>query len=669
MHKDAQDHDVRKIRNIGILAHIDAGKTTTTERMLFYSGLIKNMGEVHHGNTVTDYMDQERERGITITSAAVTFDWKNHRINLIDTPGHIDFTMQVEQTLRVLDGAVVILDGSAGVEAQTLTVCKQADKYKIPRIIYVNKMDRQDADFDMNIESIQSKLNIEPLAIQFPLREKRTLTGIVDVITLEKLIFDTAHRGYNVTRSQLSESTDSDLWRIANEKRRILIDKLSALDDKIADLIIEQESLDKVSSSALAESLRRVTIRGKGVPVLLGSSYKNVGVQPLMTGIILYLPSPNMNPLSQQYKYFEDNLCARVFKIIHDKQRGATTLFRIYNGTMKKGEKIYNIQRDVTELSKRLYVACANEFQDISEISNGNIAAATGLQSTITEPPSLSAQTSLEIALQELQREDPSLIVTHDEETEQTILAGMGELHIDIIKERIKKDYKIDVDLGPLQIAYRTTIQTAVKDTYVAEHKIGNTSHKVTVTMSVIPNYEGTKLLLLDHSREYAAHISTISTLKLQAVKKGVKAALLHGPKLSYPVINVGVKLHYLETQKGTSLTIISAAVSQCILKLLQAGNITLMEPIMHLEIVVDEQYSSKILADLSKRRSEIQQITLRGSNKVFETLTPLSELLGYSTTLRIITSGHGTFSSEFSHYQLMDAASETEAIQKITGV
>lgn len=581
---------------------------------MYYSGLIRHMGEVHHGNTVTDYMEQERQRGITIISAAVTFNWKDYRFNLIDTPGHIDFTMEVEQTLQILDGAIVVLDGSAGVEAQTLTVSRQADRYNIPRIIYVNKMDRADADFDMSLRSIESKLNVETLPIQIPMEKARVLEGIVDVITMEKLTFDKKHQGMNLMKTKITESNDGRLWDVASEQRRLLTDKLSGLDDKLADIVIEQESLDNVQPQTLVDSLRRVTISRKGVPVTLGSSYKNIGVQPLMDSVILYLPSPSVDQLNP-YRCFENNLAARVFKVVHDKQRGPITFLRIYSGNMKRGQKLYNVTREQSEQCTRLYIACADDYEEVGEVSYGNIAAVTGLKGTITgdlvttsasvanhakqtmltenpnrldyvdnffasgvnlldpvffcsiEPPSLSAQSALEIALQELQREDPSLHVKNDPVTEQTVLGGMGELHIEIIKQRIKTEYKIDVDLGPLQIAYKETIQDAIKDTLSVEHKMGHTTHKVTVTMSLIPNYEGKEKLLLDRSPENASNIDGIHPRVMSAIKNGVNAALLHGVKLSCPVINVGVKLHWLEVARGTSDTIISAAALQCIRK------------------------------------------------------------------------------------------------------
>ncbi|XP_078035691.1 mitochondrial ribosome recycling factor 2 isoform X2 [Augochlora pura] len=713
---ETEKHEVSKIRNIGILAHIDAGKTTTTERMLYYSGLIKCMGEVHHGNTVTDYMEQERERGITITSAAVTFDWKNHRINLIDTPGHIDFTMEVEQTLRVLDGAVIILDGSAGVEAQTMTVYRQADKYKIPKIVYVNKMDRPDANFEASVKSIESKLHIEALPTQFPIKNEGLLEGIVDVISLEKMIFTKDDKGSKFRRLKLSDKEDKSLWEMAVEKRRDLTDKLSNMDDKLADVIIEQESLDAIVPQLLIDSLHRATINMKGVPVLLGSSYKNIGVQPLMDSILLYLPSPDKNKSLKYYRSFDKSLSARVFKVVHDKQRGPITFFRIYTGAMERNAKIYNIQKEVSEQISKLYVACADDYEEVTNINNGNIAAVAGLKSTTTgdlvttnalaankaktkltlredieskdvekfftsnsrilepvffcsiEAPSLSSQTALESALQQLEREDSSLRVTQDSESGQTVLAGMGELHLEVIKERIRSEFKIDAELGPLQIAYRETITNSIKDTFSSQYQIGKSKHSVTVTMSLIPNYQEIEPLLLDRSPETIANIDAIPLKVMKAVKSGVKSVLLHGPKLSYPVVNMGVKLHWLEYKSGTASTIISAAVSQCIRKMMQESSIQLLEPIMKLEIVVTQDYSSGVVGDLPKRRAEIKNIDIRGQNKVINCLAPLSELLGYSTTLRILSSGHATFSIEFDHYEPLDPINEAEAIKRITG-
>lgn len=594
----------------------DTGKTTTTERMLYYSGTIGNMGEVHHGNTVTDYMDQERERGITITSAAVTFGWKDHRFNLIDTPGHIDFTMEVEQTLNVLDGAIVVLDGSAGVEAQTSTVWRQAERYSLPKIVYINKMDRVDADFKHCVDSVESKLETVALPAQIPIHDtKNGLTGIIDVLTMQVLTFDKKDSGRKFQRVDLTESGDGKTWERATEARRTLTDKLSGLDDTLAETIIEQESLDKIPAQLLVDSIRRTTIATKAVPLLLGSSYKNIGVQPLMDAVILYLPSPDTNPRAKQYWCFGENLAARAFKVVHDKQKGALTFVRIYSGALKQGQRLYNVQQEKTEQSGKLYEAYADEYKEAGKLGCGNIVAISGLKTTVTgdllatnttsvshakkvmqkeknitkeevenlfgtnaripnpvffcsiEPPSLAYQVPLDNALAQLQREDPSLRVSQDLETGQTVLAGMGELHLEIIRERIKSEFKIDADLGPLQIAYKETIQNSVKDSHETSHRIGNSNHNVKTTLSILADYQDANLLKLDKTPDCIANTTAVSPRMLQAVNSGIKAAMANGPKLGCPVINVGVMMHWLEIGRGTSDTMVAAAITQCIQK------------------------------------------------------------------------------------------------------
>uniref|UniRef100_A0A1Y1MZ57 Tr-type G domain-containing protein n=1 Tax=Photinus pyralis TaxID=7054 RepID=A0A1Y1MZ57_PHOPY len=372
------NNDINKIRNIGILAHIDAGKTTTTERMLYYSGKIHHMGEVHHGNTVTDYMTQERERGITIKSAAVTFKWKGHQFNLIDTPGHIDFTMEVEETLSVLDSAIVILDASAGVEAQTVTVWRQADRYKIPRLVYINKMDRADANLESCCTSIEKKFGSPTLCLQLPLMENGKFVGLIDILTLEKLVPSKE----KLTRTLLIEQEDLRNWTAAKNARSVLVDRLTDLDDNFANLVISADSIDHIQTTEISKTLWKITAKQDATPVLCGSSYKNIGVEPLMDAVILYLTSPKDG--NNIYSCFKNSLCARAFKIIHDKQRGPLVFLRIYCGEFKQGQKIYNITKDCTEHSGRLYIAYADEFQEIGSMQNGNIAVVSGLKVSIT---------------------------------------------------------------------------------------------------------------------------------------------------------------------------------------------------------------------------------------------------------------------------------------------
>uniref|UniRef100_A0A1Y1MZ82 Tr-type G domain-containing protein n=1 Tax=Photinus pyralis TaxID=7054 RepID=A0A1Y1MZ82_PHOPY len=604
------NNDINKIRNIGILAHIDAGKTTTTERMLYYSGKIHHMGEVHHGNTVTDYMTQERERGITIKSAAVTFKWKGHQFNLIDTPGHIDFTMEVEETLSVLDSAIVILDASAGVEAQTVTVWRQADRYKIPRLVYINKMDRADANLESCCTSIEKKFGSPTLCLQLPLMENGKFVGLIDILTLEKLVPSKE----KLTRTLLIEQEDLRNWTAAKNARSVLVDRLTDLDDNFANLVISADSIDHIQTTEISKTLWKITAKQDATPVLCGSSYKNIGVEPLMDAVILYLTSPKDG--NNIYSCFKNSLCARAFKIIHDKQRGPLVFLRIYCGEFKQGQKIYNITKDCTEHSGRLYIAYADEFQEIGSMQNGNIAVVSGLKVTTVgdlisqsapsaqrakdevisstkdnelvdrifgtgtkipepvffcsiEPPSLAYEKQLDQALSELQREDPSLKVTHEPETGQTVLAGMGELHLEIIKDRILKEYKINAELGALQIAYCETPTNSVSHEITNEVRVGSTKHLVTVSLSIVPKSvdEEKEVLKLDRSSEAASNLANIHHRTLQAIKQGIKVALTHGPRINCKVINAQVVLHKLEIGRGTSETMVSATVTQCLQK------------------------------------------------------------------------------------------------------
>ncbi|RZC34417.1 ribosome-releasing factor 2, mitochondrial, partial [Asbolus verrucosus] len=717
--KKFEDVDINNIRNIGILAHIDAGKTTTTERMLYYSGLITQMGEVHHGNTVTDYMDQERERGITITAAAVTLYWKQHQFNLIDTPGHIDFTMEVEQTLNVLDGAVVVLDGSAGVEAQTLTVWRQADRYKIPRIIFVNKMDRSDASLVSSCKSIEEKLQVPVLCLQLPIIDNGNFIGMIDILTMEKIIYDKS-KEKQISHVELSEKSDPKSWNEAKLARTRVVDTLSVFDDTLANLIISSESFDAITTRDIMTAVRQVTLKQQAVPVLLGSAYKNIGIQPLMDSVILYLPSPNER--NKHFASFEDGLCARAFKVKHDKQKGPLVFFRIYNGQFNKGQRIYSIQQEKTEECSKLYAAYADEFKEVDSIKNGNIAVVSGLKQVMSgdlvtnsqtsaqkaknkmlklsnkkhsdikeesveslfgtgpqvpepvffcsiEPPSLAYQTALEQALNELQREDPSLRVINDIETGQTVLSGMGELHLEIIKDRILKQYKVDADLGPLQIAYWEAPKTRVTDSLLVDTKIGNNKQMVNVKLSIIPTdhlVSNSEIMKLDKSPDSASNIASIFPKHLLAIRQGIEVGMAHGPKIGSRIVNTEVMLHMFEVGRGTSESMISATVTRLVQKLIGESETNVLEPIMFLEVATPEEYVSAIMADLSRRRPDIKNVTIRGNMKIITVNVPLAELLGYSTTIRTISSGTATFTMEFNEYQIMSAVDEDSAIRSV---
>ncbi|XP_068451858.1 ribosome-releasing factor 2, mitochondrial-like [Clinocottus analis] len=504
--------DISKIRNIGIMAHIDAGKTTTTERMLYYSGYTRALGDVDDGDTVTDFMAQERERGITIQSAAVTFDWKTHRINLIDTPGHVDFTLEVERALRVLDGAVAVFDASAGVEAQTLTVWRQAQKHLVPCVCFLNKMDKPAANLSFSIESIRHKLKANPVVLQIPVGSGKNFSGVVDLLTGRKLTWtlrSTRDDGQVFESKPLDQSDEPELLHEVAEARAALIEQVADLDDEFAELLLTDfgDNFDAVSSVKLQAAVRRVTLARKGVPVLCGSSLRNKGVQPLLDAVIAYLPAPNERH-HDLVRWYQDDLCALAFKVLHDKQRGPLVFLRIYSGTLKPQTAVHNINRNSVERVSRLLVPFADQHVEIPSMTAGNIALTVGLKQTVTgdtivsskasaaaaarraqedgvagemrakratvilsgvevpepvffctiEPPTMAKQADLENALNCLQREDPSLKVRVDPDSGQTILCGMGELHIEIIHDRIRREYGIETYLGPLQVAYRESI-------------------------------------------------------------------------------------------------------------------------------------------------------------------------------------------------------------------
>ncbi|XP_062068236.1 ribosome-releasing factor 2, mitochondrial isoform X4 [Lepus europaeus] len=663
---------IAKIRNIGIMAHIDAGKTTTTERILYYSGYTRSLGDVDDGDTVTDFMAQERERGITIQSAAVTFDWKGYRINLIDTPGHVDFTLEVERCLRVLDGAVAVFDASAGVEAQTLTVWRQADKHKIPRICFLNKMDKTGASFNYSVETIREKLKAKPLLLQLPVGEAKTFRGVVDVV--------------------------------------------ADLDDEFAGFVLEEfsENFDSLPAEKLQTAIHRVTLAQTAVPVLCGSALKNKGVQPLLDAITMYLPSPEERNY-EFLQWYKDDLCALAFKVLHDKQRGPLVFMRIYSGTIKPQLAIHNINGNYTERISRLLLPFADQHIEIPSLTAGNIALTVGLKRTVTgdtivsskssalaaarrakrkgekdrknrevetlllagvevpepvffctiEPPSVAKQPDLDHALKCLQREDPSLKVRLDPDSGQTVLCGMGELHIEIIHDRIKREYGLDTYLGPLQVAYRETILSAVRATDTLDKTLGDKRHLVTVDLEVKPTQSSSVTPVIEYAEDISEDILKTSQ---EAIENGIHMACLQGPLLGSPIQDVTVTLHSLITHPGTSTTMISACVSRCIQKALKKADKQVLEPLMNLEVTVTREYLSPVLADLAQRRGNIREIQTRQDNRVVIGFVPLAEIMGYSTVLRTLTSGSATFALELSTYQAMNPQDQRTLLNQRSG-
>ncbi|XP_069079962.1 ribosome-releasing factor 2, mitochondrial isoform X1 [Pleurodeles waltl] len=712
-----------KIRNIGIMAHIDAGKTTTTERMLYYSGYTRAMGDVDDGDTVTDFMAQERERGITIQSAAVTFDWNGYRINLIDTPGHVDFTVEVERSLRILDGAVAVFDASAGVEAQTLTVWRQADKHYLPRICFLNKMDKAGASFSYSVESIKQKLKVKTLLLQLPIGIAKSFNGLVDLVTKEKIVWTSTpglDDGRTFARIPLTDTDPPELLQEAKDARIALIEQVADIDDEFAELVLGDfsDNLDGLPAEKFQSALRRVTLAQKAVPVLCGSALKNKGVQPLLDAITMYLPAPN-ECHNDFLQWYGDDMCALAFKVLHDKQRGPLVFVRIYSGTMKPQSSVYNVSKNCTERMSRLLLPFADQHIEIPSLTAGNIALTVGLKQTATgdtlasskssavaaarkagresgnklaqskaseslilagieipepvffctiEPPSLARQPDLEFALSCLQREDPSLKVKIDPDSGQTILCGMGELHIEIIHDRIKREYKLKTQLGPLQISYRETILNSISATDTLDRTIGEKRHTVTVELGVRPWEEegaGNKPVI-DYSENMPQQLLTDLQ---EAIENGIHSAYLQGPLIGFPLQNVAVTLHSVAMHPGTSMTMVSACVSRCMQKALKKAEKQVLEPLMSLEITVSEQLISSVLADLARRRGNIQEIQSRKDNKVVVVSVPLAELMGYSTDLRTLTSGSATFSMELSNYEAMNPQDQAALLKKLKGL
>ncbi|NWR24097.1 RRF2M factor, partial [Emberiza fucata] len=698
-----------RIRNIGIMAHIDAGKTTTTERMLYYSGYIRTLGDVDDGDTVTDFMAQERERGITIQSAAVTFDWKDYRINLIDTPGHVDFTVEVERCLRVLDGAVAVFDASAGVEAQTLTVWRQADKHQIPRICFLNKMDKNRASFTYAVESIKQKLKTKPLLLQLPIGEAKTFRGLVDVVTKEQIIWkptSDVDDGKKFEQKLLLESDDPNLFQEVQDARNTLIEQVADLDDEFAELVLGEnsENFDLIPADKVFFYIYKCLL------VLIAR------VNVCMSGLILQVCFLLCFSFCRQW--YKDDLCALAFKVLHDKCRGPLVFVRVYSGSLKPQSAVYNINKSCTERMSRLLLPFADQQIEIPSLMPGNIALTVGLKQSATgdtivsskasavaaarragrdagekkrsgsgvdslllagveipepvffctiEPPSMARQQDLDNALSCLQREDPSLKVKLDPDTGQTILCGMGELHIEIIHDRIKREYGIETYLGPLQIAYRETILNAAQATDILDKTVGDKRHCVTAEIEVRPTSgEGAAKPIIS----YAENVREVLPKELQgAIENGITNSCIQGPLLGFPVQDIDVTVQSLTVHPDTSHTMVSACVSRCLQKALKKAGIQILEPLMNLEITVSEDHLSAALADLAQRRGNIQEIQSRQDNRVVVAAVPLAEMMGYSTVLRSLTSGSATFTLELASYQALSSQEQSALLQRRMGL
>ena len=687
---------IEKIRNIGIMAHIDAGKTTTTERILYYTGRTYKMGEVHEGAAVMDWMEQEQERGITITSAATTCNWLDHTINIIDTPGHVDFTVEVERSLRVLDGAVAVFDAVSGVEPQSETVWRQADKYGVPRICFINKMDRVGADFSATMDSIVERLGGNPVALQIPMGAEADFGGVIDLVEMRAIIWhDEEGKQREVVDIPEAHRATATEWHhkmldvVASEDEDLL-------EKYLADHDLEPEEIRRV--------IRRGTVNRDFVPVLCGSAFKNKGVQPLLDAIVWYLPSPadlppmqGFNPgreteLVERRPTDEAPFSALAFKIMSDEYVGKLTYIRVYSGTVAKGDAVVNTTNGKKERFGRLLRMHADKQEDVDEIRTGDIVAAVGLKHTKTgdtlaaaaapvqlesmtfpepviavaiEPKTKGDQDKLGNALSRLSEEDPTFQVRSDEDTGQTIISGMGELHLEVIISRLTREFKVEANVGRPQVAYRETIKRAVHgvDTRL-KRQTGGAGMFAHVVVDLEPLAPGSGFQFVD-----AVKGGRVPREFIPAVEKGMRDALDSGVLAGYPLVDLRATL-----QDGSSHAVDSSEMafrivgSMALQDAAKQAGVKLLEPVMELEVVTPEEYMGDVIGDLSSRRSKVEAMEQRGNARVVRALTPLAEMFGYATDLRSRTQGRATYTMQFHSYQEVPTAAAQEIVAKVRG-
>ncbi|MEK6693255.1 MAG: elongation factor G [Nitrospirota bacterium] len=685
---------LERTRNIGIMAHIDAGKTTTTERVLYYTGVSYKMGEVHEGTAVMDWMVQEQERGITITSAATTCFWKDHKINIIDTPGHVDFTIEVERSLRVLDGAIAVFDAVAGVEPQSETVWRQANKYNVPRIAFMNKMDRVGADFFMSVNSMVDRLGASPVPVQIPIGKEAGFRGPVDLVRMKAYYFEDESRGSKFVEDEIPQ----DLLPVAREYRDKMVEAIADYDENIMEKYLSGEPIQE---EEIKRSLRKATIEMKITPVICGSAFKNKGVQHLLDAVVDYLPSPlDIPPVKgmdietgeeKERKAKDDEpFSALAFKIMTDPFVGQLTFIRVYSGTLKSGSYVYNPKKGTRERIGRILKMHANKREEIKEVYAGDIAAVVGLRamtgdtlcsenhpimleamefpepviSVAIEPKTKVDEEKLSMSLGKLAQEDPSFKVSTDDETGQTIISGMGELHLEIIVDRLMREFKVDANVGKPQVAYRETIRSKVKAEGKYIRQTGGRGQYGHVYLELEPQEQGkgfkfeNKIVGGVVPREY-----------ISAVEKGVKEALESGALAGYPVVDVKVALFdgsYHEVD--SSEMAFKIAGSMAFKEGTKKGRPVLLEPVMSVEVVVHEEYMGDVIGDLNSRRGKIQRMQMRGKAQVIGALVPLSQMFGYATDLRSKTQGRATYTMQFSHYEEVPKNISDEIIAKVKG-
>ena len=687
---------IETIRNIGIMAHIDAGKTTTTERILYYTGRTYKMGEVHEGAAVMDWMEQEQERGITITSAATTAEWRGHTINIIDTPGHVDFTVEVERSLRVLDGAVAVFDAVSGVEPQSETVWRQADKYGVPRLAFINKMDRVGADFFAAVDSIVDRLGGTPVIIQIPIGAESGFNGVIDLVEMKAIVWmDDEGKEREVVDIPEEYRGDAEKWH------HKMLDVVASKDEALLEKYLEDHDLEPAE---IRRVIRKGTINQDFVPVLLGAAFKNKGVQPLLDGIVDYLPSPaDLPPMTGFRPGHEDEILQRkpsddepfsalAFKIMTDPYVGKLTYFRVYSGSADKGDSVMNTTTGRRERLGRLLRMHADKQEDIDEVVTGDIVAAVGLKNTKTgdtlslvsapiqlesmtfpapvisvaiEPRTKSDQDKLGQALAKLTEEDPTFQVHTDEDTGQTIIAGMGELHLEIIVDRLLREFRVEANVGRPQVAYRETPKNPVtKIDAKFKRQTGGSGMYGHVVVDLEPLDPGSGFVFED-----AVKGGNVPREYIPAVEKGVREALDSGILAGYPLVDLKLTL-----RDGSSHAVDSnemafkIAGSMALQDAAKAAGIKILEPVMELEVVTPEEYMGDVIGDLSSRRGKVESMDQRGRARVIAALVPLAEMFGYATDLRSRTQGRATYTMQFHSYQAVPATVAEEIVAKVRG-
>jgi elongation factor G len=691
-------YSLEKTRNIGIMAHIDAGKTTTTERILYYTGRSHKMGEVHEGAATMDWMEQEQERGITITSAATTADWKDHRINIIDTPGHVDFTVEVERSLRVLDGAIALFDSVAGVEPQSETVWRQADKYHVPRIAYINKMDRIGADFEQGVQTMIDRLGAHPVPIQLPIGAEADFRGIVDLVGMKAIVYKD-----ELGKDVVVEDIPAHMVEEAEAAREHLLEEVSHYDDELVEMILEEQEIPK---ERLIAAIRKATLEIKLTPVLCGSSFKNKGVQPLLDAVLDYLPSPlDVPPVeghepvkgdeedreAVRHASDEEPFSALAFKIMADPYVGKLTYFRVYSGKLDAGSRVLNVTTGRTERIGRILMMHANDREDVQEVYAGDIAAAVGIKQVVTgdtlaapdkpirleaiefddpvisvaiEPKTKSDQEKMSVALGRLAEEDPTFQVRTNEETGQTEISGMGELHLEVLVDRMLREYKVDANVGRPQVSYRETVRgTAQKVEGRFVRQTGGSGQYGIVYIDIEPAPgEG-----FDFVNKIKG--GSIPTEFIPAVEKGVEEALENGVKAGFPMVDVRVTLtdgKYHETD--SSEIAFKVAGSLALQEAAKRAKPVLLEPVFAVEVVTPEEYMGDVIGDLNRRRGRVHGMEERGNAKVVTAHVPLSEMFGYATDVRSMSQGRATYTMQFDSYEEVPPNIAEKVVEARTG-